>query len=191
MGAAVRAKGVQLRPHDKAHKLPGIAALQRAADAAGLTVAMIGEADGFAVHGAADIFLAYPLWVSPRQAERLRRLSSTAWINTGVDPAAAAAAMGKQLGDAAGSIAALVETNSGHHRSGVRTDAAAAVARAAAQVRPRVEEVCTFPGHSYAGASRARPPRRTKRFWTGRQIGCGPRASRSRAVAAAPRRPRY
>ena len=70
MAAAVRAKGLRLRPHAKTHKLPEIAALQRAAGAAGLTVATIGEAEVFAAHGADDLFLAYPLWVGPRQAQR-------------------------------------------------------------------------------------------------------------------------
>ncbi|OLT12091.1 alanine racemase [Kocuria sp. CNJ-770] len=150
MAAAMRAKGLALRPHAKTHKVPEIAALQLAAGAAGLTVATIGEAEVFAAHGARDLFLAYPLWVGPRQAERLRRLSTTARISAGVDSAEAAAAMGEQLGDAAGDVAVLVEIDSGHHRSGVRPDAAADVARAALRAGLRVEGVFTFPGHSYA-----------------------------------------
>ncbi|MFI7580992.1 alanine racemase [Kocuria kalidii] len=150
MAAAVRAKGLALRPHAKTHKIPEIAALQLAAGAAGLTVATIGEAEVFAAHGADDLFLAYPLWVGPRQAERLRRLSATARITVGTDSAEAATAMGGQLGDAAGDVAVLVEIDSGHHRSGVHPEAAADVARAAARAGLRVEGVFTFPGHSYA-----------------------------------------
>ncbi len=150
MAAAVRAKGLALRPHAKTHKVPEIAALQLAAGAAGLTVATIGEAEVFAAHGAGDLFLAYPLWVGPRQAERLRRLSATARISTGVDSAEAAAAMGRELGDAAGDVAVLVEVDSGHHRSGVHPDGAGEVALAAARAGLRVEGVFTFPGHSYA-----------------------------------------
>ncbi|KUG57013.1 alanine racemase [Kocuria rosea subsp. polaris] len=150
MAAAVRERGLHLRPHAKTHKVPQIAALQLAAGAAGLTVATLGEAEVFAAHGAGDLFVAYPLWVGPRQADRLRRLSATARISVGTDSAEAAAVMGEQLGDAAGDVAVLVEVDSGHHRSGVHPDAAADVARAAARAGLRVEGVFTFPGHSYA-----------------------------------------
>lgn len=150
MAAAVRERGLQLRPHAKTHKVPEIAALQLAAGAAGLTVATLGEAEVFAAHGALDLFVAYPLWVGPRQAERLRRLSATARISVGVDSAEAARVMGEQLGDTAGDIAVLVEIDSGHHRSGVHPDAAADVARAADGAGLHVEGVFTFPGHSYA-----------------------------------------
>ena len=150
MAAAVRERGLLLRPHAKTHKVPEIAALQLAAGAAGLTVATLGEAEVFAAHGAEDLFVAYPLWVGPRQAERLRRLSAAARISVGVDSAEAAAVMGGQLGDAAGDVAVVVEIDSGHHRSGVRPEDAADVARAAARAGLRVEGVFTFPGHSYA-----------------------------------------
>ena len=130
MAAAVRAKGLRLRPHAKTHKLPEIAALQRAAGAAGLTVATIGEAEVFAAHGAEDLFIAYPLWVGPRQAERLRRLSAAARISVGVDSAEAAAVMGERLGDAAGDVAVVVEIDSGHHRSGVPSGDVVAVGKA-------------------------------------------------------------
>ncbi|MFI7742093.1 alanine racemase [Kocuria rhizosphaericola] len=150
MAATLRGRGLRLRPHVKTHKVPEIAALQLAAGAAGLTVATLGEAEVFAAHGADDLFVAYPLWVGPRQAERLRRLSATARISVGTDSAEAAAALGEQLGDAAGDIAVLVEIDSGHHRSGVHPDAAADVARAAARAGLHVEGVFTFPGHSYA-----------------------------------------
>lgn len=150
MAAAVRERGLLLRPHAKTHKVPEIAALQLAAGAVGLTVATLGEAEVFAAHGAGDLFIAYPLWVGPRQAERLRRLSATTRIAVGTDSAEAAAAMGAQLGDAARDIAVLVEIDSGHHRSGVHPDAAADVARAADRAGLRVEGVFTFPGHSYA-----------------------------------------
>lgn len=148
--AAVRGKGLALRPHAKTHKVPEIAALQLAAGAAGLTVATIGEAEVFAAHGAEDLFIAYPLWVGPRQAQRLRRLARDARVAVGTDSAEAATSMGAHLGDAAAQIAVLVEVDSGHHRSGVRPEAAGDVARAAVRAGLRVEGVFTFPGHSYA-----------------------------------------
>ncbi|HEY9357926.1 MAG TPA: alanine racemase [Arthrobacter sp.] len=150
MAAAVREKGLALRPHAKTHKIPEIAARQMAAGAAGLTVATIGEAEVFADAGIDDIFIAYPLWLSPQKAERLRQLASTATIAVGVDSAAGATKLGSSLGQAAGSVSVLVEIDSGHHRSGVRPEAAAVVAEAASRASLQVAGVFTFPGHSYA-----------------------------------------
>jgi D-serine deaminase-like pyridoxal phosphate-dependent protein len=150
MAAAVRDKGLSLRPHAKTHKVIEIAALQMAAGAAGLTVATIGEAEVFADAGIDDIFIAYPLWMSPRKAGRLRQLASAARISVGVDSAAGAAMLGSSLGQAAGKVTVLVEIDSGHHRSGARPEAAAVVAEAAARAGLQVAGVFTFPGHSYA-----------------------------------------
>ncbi|MCU1519269.1 MAG: alanine racemase [Pseudarthrobacter sp.] len=150
MAAAVREKGLALRPHAKTHKIPEIAARQMAAGAAGLTVATIGEAEVFAGAGITDIFIAYPLWMSPQKAERLRLLAATTTVSVGVDSAAGATMLGSSLGQAAGSVSVLVEIDSGHHRSGVSPDAAAVVAVAAARAGLQVTGVFTFPGHSYA-----------------------------------------
>jgi D-serine deaminase-like pyridoxal phosphate-dependent protein len=150
MARAVEAKGLALRPHAKTHKIPEIAARQLAAGAVGLTVATIGEAEVFAARGVEDIFIAYPLWISPQKAERLQRLASTAEISVGVDSPSGAATLGKGLGGTAGKVAVLIEIDSGHHRSGVRPGAATAVARAASEAGLRVAGVFTFPGHSYA-----------------------------------------
>ena len=150
MAAAVRDKGLTLRPHAKTHKIIEIAGLQMTAGAAGLTVATIGEAEVFANAGIDDIFIAYPLWMSTRKAERLRRLASTATISVGVDSAAGATMLGASLGQEAGRVSVLVEIDSGHHRSGVRPEAAAAVAEAASRAGLKIAGVFTFPGHSYA-----------------------------------------
>ncbi|MDQ0674585.1 D-serine deaminase-like pyridoxal phosphate-dependent protein [Pseudarthrobacter siccitolerans] len=150
MARAVQAKGLVLRPHAKTHKIPEIAARQLAAGAVGLTVATIGEAEVFAASGVQDLFIAYPLWVSPQKAVRLRQLVASAKISVGVDSAAGASALGAGLGDAAGEISVLVEIDSGHHRSGVQAEAAAAVAQAASGAGLKVAGVFTFPGHSYA-----------------------------------------
>ena len=150
MAAAVHAKGLNLRPHVKTHKVPEIALLQLAAGAAGITVATIGEAEVFAGHGATDIFIAYPIWVGPRQAERLRRLAATTKISVGLDSQEAAQTMGASLGEAASDFDVLLELDSGHHRSGIAPDAVVDVAHAAARAGLSVRGVFTFPGHSYA-----------------------------------------
>lgn len=150
MASAVRARGLALRPHAKTHKIPEIAARQMAAGAAGLTVATIGEAEVFAAAGVGNLFIAYPLWISPQKAERLRHLAQAARIAVGVDSAEGATHLGTGLGSAAGSVSVLVEVDSGHHRSGVHPEAVAPVAQAAARAGLTVAGVFTFPGHSYA-----------------------------------------
>ncbi|MFJ6078064.1 alanine racemase [Pseudarthrobacter sp. NPDC092419] len=150
MAETVGGKGLQLRPHAKTHKMTEIARLQLAAGAAGLTVATLGEAEVFAADGVQDIFIAYPLWVRPAQAERLRRLAGSVAVSVGVDSAEGAAAMGEALGDAAGLVEVLLEIDSGHHRSGVLPEDAVSVARTATNAGLRVTGVFTFPGHSYA-----------------------------------------
>lgn len=150
MAANVREKGLRLRPHAKTHKVLQIADRQLAAGAVGLTVATVGEAEVFADHGVDDLFIAYPLWLTPAQAERLRRLSAQARISIGVDSAEGARTMGAALNGAAGELAVLVEIDSGHHRSGAHPGSVVEVAQAAHEAGLRVEGVFTFPGHSYA-----------------------------------------
>lgn len=150
MAAVVGGKGIDLRPHVKTHKVPQIAALQIAKGAVGLTVATIGEAEVFVEHGAADIFIAYPLWVTSHYARRLVSLSTAARVAVGADSIEAVKVMGAALADAADRIEILVEIDSGHHRSGVSPAHAVEVARAAAGAGLRVTGVFTFPGHSYA-----------------------------------------
>lgn len=151
MAAAVRAKGLKLRPHVKTHKVPEIASLQLAAGAVGLTVATIGEAEVFAAHGVDDFLIAYPLWVGPRDADRLRRLlGSDVRLAVGVDSHEAAEMMAQSLGAEAGQIEVLLEIDSGHHRSGIAPEATVAVAETAAAAGLHVTGIFTFPGHSYA-----------------------------------------
>ncbi|MET3203730.1 D-serine deaminase-like pyridoxal phosphate-dependent protein [Arthrobacter sp. UYEF6] len=150
MATAVRAKGLHLRPHVKTHKVPEIAEMQLAAGAVGLTVATLGEAEVFAEHGAKDIFIAYPLWVGPRQADRLRKLAVKARIAVGLDSREAAETMAASLGRAVGQVEVVLEIDCGHHRSGIAPDAVVGVAQAASRGGLRVTGIFTFPGHSYA-----------------------------------------
>ena len=150
MAATAASKGLALRPHAKTHKIPEIAARQLAAGAVGLTVATIGEAEAFAAAGVDNLFIAYPLWMSPQKAERLRRVAAGARVAVGIDSAAGATQLGAALGTAAWRVDVLVEIDSGHHRSGVRPEGAGDVAQAASDAGLNVAGVFTFPGHSYA-----------------------------------------
>ncbi|MCW2796521.1 alanine racemase [Nocardioides sp.] len=139
---------VALRPHVKTHKSLQIARLQLSSGAVGITVATIGEAELFARHGCADVFIAHPLWVDERAAGRLRDLAETATVAIAVDSLVGAANAGHLLGGSA--IEAVVEVDSGQHRSGADPGDAGAVALAAHRSGLSVRGVFTFPGHSYS-----------------------------------------
>jgi len=153
--ARAAAAGVALRPHVKTHKSPDIARMQLDAGAVGITVATIGEAEVFADQGFQDLVIAYPLWVDDASGVRLRDVARRARLAIGVDSVEGAGRAGRLLGDT--DIEALVEVDSGHHRSGVPAGDAGAVAAAAQRAGLGVRGVFTFPGHSYApgGPSRA------------------------------------
>jgi D-serine deaminase-like pyridoxal phosphate-dependent protein len=148
-----RRTGVALRPHAKTHKSPEVARLQLAAGAVGLTVATLGEAEVFAAHGCTDLFVAYPVWVDERSAERLGALAESASLAIGLDSEDGAVRAGRLL--AAYGVEVVVEVDSGQHRTGCPPEQAGAVATAAARAGLRVRGVFTFPGHSYAPDGRA------------------------------------
>lgn len=146
----VAGKGLALRPHAKTHKMHEIAARQLDSGAVGLTVATIGEALTFALHGVADLFVAFPLWVSEVQAARIRKLLRYVRLSLGTDSVAAVEQLARQLGDKADKLGLMIEIDSGHHRSGVPPRGALEVARAAREAGLNVIGIFTFPGHSYA-----------------------------------------
>jgi D-serine deaminase-like pyridoxal phosphate-dependent protein len=138
--------GITLRPHAKTHKTPEVARLQLEAGAPGLAVATLGEAETFAEAGVDNLFIAYPLWVGDAtKARRLVALAERVHLRVGVDSAEAAGHLGGAVRRT--SLEALIEIDCGHHRSGVRPTAAAAVADAAARAGLMVVGVFTFPGH--------------------------------------------
>lgn len=138
------ARGLNLRPHVKTHKCLEIARMQVEAGARGITVATIGEAEVFADGGFDDLFIAYPLWPTDAARERLRALADRASVLIGVDSVEAAS------GWVGTGVRALIEVDSGHHRSGVHPAAAGVVAAGAVASGLAIEGVFTFPGHSYA-----------------------------------------
>lgn len=142
-------QGLKLRPHAKTHKMHEIAERQMTAGASGLTVATVGEALAFALHGVAKIFIAYPLWVNESQAQRILELMKRAKLSVGTDSVEAVQQMARLLGEKASKVKLVIEIDSGHHRSGVSPQGAVAVAAAARDAGMRVHGVFTFPGHSY------------------------------------------
>jgi D-serine deaminase-like pyridoxal phosphate-dependent protein len=76
--------GVDLRPHVKTHKIPGIAREQLEAGASGITVAKVSEAEVMADGGVEDIFIAYPL-VTEAKIRQAIRLGERMRLIVGVD----------------------------------------------------------------------------------------------------------
>ncbi|HRN29418.1 MAG TPA: alanine racemase, partial [Terrimesophilobacter sp.] len=146
------AHGLTLRPHAKTHKSPHLGRLQLDRGAPGLTLATVSEAENFADSGFTDIFIAYPVWPSPRRARRIRDLAERVSLRLGIDSVDTATRLGAAL--TAGSVEALIEIDSGHHRSGVDPREAGDIAVAASRAGFTVVGVFTFPGHSYTPGAR-------------------------------------
>ena len=143
----------------KTHKSPEIARLQLGPGAVGLTVATLGEAEVFAQHGCTDLFIAYPVQVDERAAERLRDLAERGRVAIGVDSVEGAARAGRLL--APYDVEVVVEVDSGQHRTGCLPEEAGSVAVAAARAGLTVRGVFTFPGTA-TRRRRWRPRRRTR-----------------------------
>ncbi|MGW5522594.1 alanine racemase [Gordonia sp. NPDC003950] len=158
--------GIALRPHAKTHKCVEIAERQNTCGAQGLTVATIGEAEVFAAAadrtGCRDLFIAYPLWVTADKGARVRALADQVSLRIGVASVGGARQLGMALdGNPSGrTVEAIVEVDSGQHRTGVAPGDAGTVAAAAADAGLDVVGVFTFPGHGYGpGDSRRRAAR--------------------------------
>ncbi|MGC4934151.1 alanine racemase [Gordonia sp. DT30] len=149
--------GVTLRPHAKTHKCIELARRQIDSGAAGLTVATIGEAEVFAAAaertGCRDLFIAYPLWVTEHKGARMRALAQTVSLRVGIDSVAGARRLAAEVVRPGVIVEAIIEVDSGHHRTGVPPEDAGTVAAAAATAGLDVVGVFTFPGHGYGPAA--------------------------------------
>ena len=152
MAAAMRGRGVALRPHAKTHKSLEFGRRQLAAGAAGLTVATLGEAEVFADGGFDDLFIAYPVIANGQKAERLRHLGERCTLSVGVDSVMGAEAIAAAVRGAARRPRVLVEIDCGGRRTGVRPETAGALARHSQALGLEVLGVFTHGGHGYAGS---------------------------------------
>jgi D-serine deaminase-like pyridoxal phosphate-dependent protein len=151
MAAAMRDRGVGLRPHTKTHKSLEFARRQVAAGAAGLTVATIGEAEVFADGGFDDVFIAYPLIATGPKAARLRALAERCSLSVGADSVAGLTALAAAVRGAARSPRVMIEIDSGGARTGVQPILAGVLARQALTLGLEVVGAFTHGGHSYSG----------------------------------------
>jgi D-serine deaminase-like pyridoxal phosphate-dependent protein len=152
MVVALRARGVNCRPHAKSHKSVEIGRRQIEAGCVGLTTATISEAEVFVGGGIADVLIAYPLWFTAQKARRVRQILERATIAAGVSSLAGAENLVHFMRGSALSVA--VEVECGEVRTGVATPAeAVAVANVIRNGGLRVVGVFAHGGHSYAGGA--------------------------------------
>ena len=152
---AARTAGIALRPHVKTHKIIEIARMQEAAGVLGLTVATLGEAEVFVDAGFSDVFIAYPLWLTPAKAQRLSALLDQATIRLGIDSLDAGKELVELLGGKASLVELVIEVDSGHHRSGVAPENVGELAVGLQGLGLQIAGCFTFPGHSYTPNGRA------------------------------------
>lgn len=152
MSQGLAEKGVAFRPHVKSHKSLVVARHQVVAGAVGLTSATLGEAEVFVHGGFEDIFIAYPLWLTPDKLARLNVLLRQARIAVGVSSCDGARQMVSQFQNVK-NLRILIEVDSGENRTGVtRPDEAIEIADVLVNAGMSVTGVFTHGGHSYAGA---------------------------------------
>lgn len=134
--AHAAARGVRVRAHGKAHRCPEISRRQVAAGAVGVCCQKVGEAEGFAEAGIADILVSNEI-VDPAKLERLARLARRVRLAVCVDHPGAVAALARACRQAQARIDVLIELDVGQGRCGVATiDEVMALARAVATVAP-------------------------------------------------------
>ncbi|MBU6265229.1 MAG: alanine racemase [Actinomycetales bacterium] len=152
---AARTAGIALRPHVKTHKIIEIARMQEAAGILGITVATLGEAEVFVEAGFPDVFIAYPLWLTPVKAKRLDALLDQATIRLGIDSLESGKKLAEHLRGRASLIELLIEVDCGHHRSGIAPEGVGELATSLRDLGLEVSGCFTFPGHSYSVDGRA------------------------------------
>jgi D-threonine aldolase len=149
MTAAVRGRGVRLRPHAKSHKCPEIAKLQMTRGAVGVCCQKVGEAEAFVAAGIGDVLVTNEI-VGVSKLDRLAALARSAKIGVLVDDGGNVAELAAAAHRAGTTIEVLVEIDVGAHRCGVAPGAPALeLARAIA-----AHAALRFGGlHAYQGAA--------------------------------------
>ena len=147
------ALGVRYRPHLKTAKSIDVSRLIPSATSHGITVSTVKEAEYFASHGVSDIL--YAVGVTPDKLGRIAAIvEGGTTVRLSIDSAAAMEALREaELGVI---FDALVEIDSGEHRSGLLPDDAAIVALARALnggPGTRFNGVYTHGGHAYEARS--------------------------------------
>jgi D-serine deaminase-like pyridoxal phosphate-dependent protein len=156
MDGRARQAGAALWPHGKTHKCAEIAKLQRAAGAAGLTVATLAEAEYFAGADCSEILLAYPP-VGDWRVARLAALGRRARLRVVLDDVSLLEGLIAACRRAGARIPYLWEVDCGAGRLGTAPGeaTAAAIASAPHSQECPFEGLMTFGGHAYGAMSDA------------------------------------
>ena len=129
-------RGVRVRAHGKAHRCPGIALRQVAAGAAGVCCQKVGEAEGFADAGVADILVTNEV-VDGAKLERLALLARRVRLAVCVDHPDAVRALARACARHGAVVDVLIDLDVGQGRCGVAgPDEALALARVVAEAAP-------------------------------------------------------
>jgi D-serine deaminase-like pyridoxal phosphate-dependent protein len=115
-------RGIANRPHIKTHKLVGLAKLQLALGARGVTVQKLGEAEVMAAAGITDILLTFNV-VGERKIARLAALQGQASMTVVADNDSVVAGLQQAASRSGKSLSVLVECDTGSARNGVQTPA--------------------------------------------------------------------
>jgi len=154
MQARADANDVALRPHVKTHKSVAIAQRQRAAGAAGLTVATVREAEVFAAAGFDDLRLAYAAVGRARHERLLALINRGVRLSFCVDTPAGMKQAATFYARHGRTAEVLLEVDVGHGRCGVAWDGNAAVDLARLITRQsglRLAGLLTHAGQAYHG----------------------------------------
>jgi D-serine deaminase-like pyridoxal phosphate-dependent protein len=118
-------RGLANRPHIKTHKIPAIGLKQLQAGAVGITCQKVGEAEVFAATGAfPDILIPYNI-VGKQKTERLLRLTTQTRLTVTADTPETVRGLSAAAREFGGELRVMVELDSGGHRAGVQSGAAA------------------------------------------------------------------
>jgi D-serine deaminase-like pyridoxal phosphate-dependent protein len=124
MADVFRDSPIKLRPHAKTHKSPHLALMQIAAGAIGITVAKLGEAEVMAAAGVDNLLISSEI-VGPSKVARLIGLAHQVNVITVVDDLGAANVIAHAAENAGVRIPALIDLDTGHHRTGINAGAPA------------------------------------------------------------------
>ena len=136
--AYAAARGVRVRAHGKAHRCPEIARRQVAAGAVGVCCQKVGEAEGFAAAGIADVLISNEI-VDAAKLARLARLARRVRLGVCVDHPDAVRALARACTDADARVDVLIDLDVGQGRCGVVTvDEVLALAREIGAAAPHL-----------------------------------------------------
>lgn len=158
MAVATRGRGVDLRPHAKAHKCVEIAAAQLARGAVGVCCQTVREAEAMVAGGIPDVLVTNEV-VGADKLARLATLAQRARVAVLADDARNVTALAAAAVTAGVTLRVLIELDVGANRCGVVTPEAAVVLARAIAAAPALE----LGGiHAYHGGAQHRrtPPER-------------------------------